>query len=67
MREEGCKHSRNPEAIEVTLMAADTTLDAVKAAQDLGAQRVVLRVPAFAPEPLRQGMETIANEIIAKI
>lgn len=48
-------------------MAADATLDAVKSAQDLGAQRVVLRAPAFALEPLCQGMETIVNEIITKI
>lgn len=67
MREEARQHGRNPDAIEVTLIAAEATLDAVKAAQDLGAQRVVLRAPAFEPEPLRQGMEKLADEIIAKI
>jgi hypothetical protein len=28
---------------------------------------VVLRAPALEPEPLRKGVEKVANEIIAKI
>jgi hypothetical protein len=42
-------------------------LDAVKAAQDAGAGRVIFGPPSSDPAKLRAGLERIANEIIAKL
>jgi hypothetical protein len=57
---------RNPDAIELTSMAA-AKVDAVKAAQDVGITRVVFGPPGSDPAKLRAGLERIANEVIAKI
>jgi probable F420-dependent oxidoreductase len=67
MRDEARKHNRNPDSIEITLLAAEPSLEAVRAAAGLGANRVLLRAPAFEAAALRAGMERIATEIIAKL
>jgi probable F420-dependent oxidoreductase len=66
VREEAKHAGRNPDAIEFTAMGA-AKLDAVRAAQDVGVQRVVFGPPASDPARLRAGLERIANDIIAKI
>ncbi|MGH7985653.1 MAG: hypothetical protein ACREQX_05135 [Candidatus Binataceae bacterium] len=59
--------SRNPDEIEITLMAAAPSLEAVKRLQNLSADRAIMRAPASEAEALRAGMEKIADEIIAKL
>ncbi len=66
VREEAKKAGRNPDAIEFTAMGA-AKLDAVRAAGDIGVQRVVFGPPASDPAKLRAGLERIANDIIAKL
>jgi probable F420-dependent oxidoreductase len=66
VREEAKHAGRNPDAIEFTAMGA-AKLDAVRAVEDAGVQRVVFGPPASDPAKLRAGLERIANDIIAKI
>lgn len=66
VREEAKNAGRNPDAIEFTAMGA-AKLDAVRAAEDAGVQRVVFGPPASDPVKLRAGLERIANDIIAKL
>jgi probable F420-dependent oxidoreductase len=65
-RAEASKAGRVSSKIEMTAMAAPK-LDAVKAAQDSGAERVIFGPPSSNPERLRAGLERIANEIIARL
>ena len=64
--EEAAKVGRDSSTIELTAMAAPK-LDAVKAAQDVGVERVIFGPPSSDPVKLRAGLERIANEIIAKL
>lgn len=64
-RDEAVKAGRDSSTIEMTAMAAPK-LDAVKAAQDAGADRVIFGPPSSDPAKLRAGLDRIANEIIAK-
>jgi probable F420-dependent oxidoreductase len=57
---------RDSATIELTAMAAPK-LDAVKAVQDVGVERVVFGPPSSDPAKLRAGLERIANEILAKL
>jgi alkanesulfonate monooxygenase SsuD/methylene tetrahydromethanopterin reductase-like flavin-dependent oxidoreductase (luciferase family) len=57
---------RDSATIELTAMAAPK-LDAVKAVQDVGVERVVFGPPSSDPVKLRAGLERIANEILAKL
>jgi alkanesulfonate monooxygenase SsuD/methylene tetrahydromethanopterin reductase-like flavin-dependent oxidoreductase (luciferase family) len=66
MRNAAKEAGRNPDAIELTSMAA-AKADAVKAAQDVGVTRVVFGPPSSNPAKLRAGLERIANEVIAKV
>ena len=65
-RDEAAKAGRDSSAIEMTAMAAPK-LEAVKAAQDAGADRVIFGPPSSDPARLRAGLERIANEIIARL
>lgn len=67
MRDEARKHGRNPDEIEITTIAPDPTLDAIKALQDLGVSRVNVRVPTSSPAEMHRGLEKIANSILAKL
>jgi probable F420-dependent oxidoreductase len=66
VHQEAAAIGRNPSTIELTAMAAPK-LDAVKAAQDVGVERVVFGPPSSDPVKLRAGLERIANEILAKL
>jgi probable F420-dependent oxidoreductase len=66
LRAECGRVGRDPAAIELTTGFPKTDLDAVKRAQDLGVSRLVVAPPAFDPEGLRRGLETFANEVIAR-
>jgi probable F420-dependent oxidoreductase len=65
-RDEAAKAGRDSSTIEMTAMAAPK-LDAVKAAREAGAERVIFGPPSSDPAKLRVGLERIANEIIAKL
>jgi probable F420-dependent oxidoreductase len=65
-RDEAAKAGRDSSTIEMTAMAAPK-LDAVKAAREAGAERVIFGPPSSDPAKLRAGLERIANEIIAKL
>lgn len=66
VHEEAGKAGRDPSTIEFSALAP-SRLDAVKAAQDVGAERVVFQPPSPDPAKLRAGLERIANEVIAKL
>lgn len=66
VHDEAGKAGRDSSAIEFTAMAS-AKLDAVKAAQDAGAHRVIFGPPSSDPERLRAGLERIANDLIAKL
>lgn len=66
MREAAKAAGRNPDAIELTSMAAPK-VDAVKAAQDVGVTRVAFGPPSSDPAKLRAGLERIANDVLAKL
>jgi probable F420-dependent oxidoreductase len=66
MRTEAKAAGRNPDAIELTAMAA-AKVDAVKAAQDVGVSRVAFGPPSSDPAKLRAGLERIANDVLAKL
>jgi probable F420-dependent oxidoreductase len=66
VRDEAAKAGRDSSTIEMTAMAAPK-LDAVKAAQDAGAERVIFGPPSSDPAKLRAGLERIADEIIARL
>jgi probable F420-dependent oxidoreductase len=66
MRDAAKEAGRNPDAIELTSMAA-AKVDAVKAAQDAGVTRVVFGPPSSNPAKLRAGLERLANDVLAKV
>jgi probable F420-dependent oxidoreductase len=60
------KIGRNSAEIELSCMARPR-LDFVKMVQDLGAARAIIAPPAFDKDGLTRGLETTANEVIAKL
>lgn len=61
-REEAKKAGRNPDAIELSAMAAPKA-DSVKALRDIGVTRVIMAPPSSDPAKLRAGLEKITNEL----
>jgi len=66
MREECAKTGRRPETIEVTSGRGVPDPDGVKRMADLGVSRFVVPPPAFDPEGITRGLETLGN-LIAKL
>jgi alkanesulfonate monooxygenase SsuD/methylene tetrahydromethanopterin reductase-like flavin-dependent oxidoreductase (luciferase family) len=66
LKDECAKLGRKPESIELTAGGAVLDLDAVRRFQDLGVSRLTIAPPAFDPEGLVKGLETFANQVIAK-
>jgi probable F420-dependent oxidoreductase len=61
-REEAKKAGRNPDAIELSAMAAPRA-ESVKALRDVGVTRVVFAPPSSDPARLRAGLEKISREL----
>lgn len=66
MRAEADKAGRNADAIELSCMGS-RKLEQLKAVQDVGVTRVVMAPPAFDAEGLTRGLETLGDEVIAKM
>ena len=66
MREAAQKAGRNPAQIELSCMAR-AAVDSIKPLEDIGISRVVVAPPAFDREGLSRGLETIGNEVIARL
>lgn len=66
MRDECRKLGRDPSTIEVTSGRAVPDVDGVKRLQDLGVSRFMVPPPAFDPDGITQGLETLGN-LIAKV
>ena len=66
MREECKKIGRDPASIEVTSGRVAPTVDSVKHLRDLGVARFMVPPPAFDPDGITQGLETL-GELIAKV
>ncbi|HVA78462.1 MAG TPA: hypothetical protein VNF27_11230, partial [Candidatus Binataceae bacterium] len=66
MTAEANKAGRNAAAIELSCMGR-AKLDMIKAVQDVGVSRVVVAPPGFDKEGLTRGLETMANEVLAKL
>jgi probable F420-dependent oxidoreductase len=66
LRAECARLGRDPAQIEITTGVPVTTLETVKRARELGVARLVIAPPGFDPDGLRRGLETFANEVIAK-
>jgi len=66
MTAEANKAGRNAAAIELSCMGR-AKLDAIKAVRDVGVSRVVVAPPGFDKEGLTRGLETMANEVLAKL
>jgi probable F420-dependent oxidoreductase len=65
MRDECKKRGRDPSSIEVTSGRAVPDLEGVKRLRDLGVSRFMVPPPAFDPDGITQGLETL-GELIAK-
>ncbi|MGH7782149.1 MAG: LLM class F420-dependent oxidoreductase [Candidatus Binataceae bacterium] len=65
MTAEAAKAGRNAASIELSCMGR-AKLDAIKAVRDVGVSRVVVAPPGFDKEGLTRGLETMANDLIAK-
>ena len=61
-RDEAKKAGRNPDASELSAMAAPRA-DAIKALRDVGVSRVVFGPPSSDPAKLRAGLEKIAGDL----
>jgi alkanesulfonate monooxygenase SsuD/methylene tetrahydromethanopterin reductase-like flavin-dependent oxidoreductase (luciferase family) len=61
-REEAKKAGRNPDAIELSAMAAPKP-DSVKALRNIGVSRVIMSPPSSDPAKLRAGLEKIATDL----
>ena len=59
LRGECARIGRDPARIEITTGFPKTDLDAVRKAEELGVGRLVIGPPAFDPEGLRRGLETV--------
>jgi len=66
MREECAKLGRDPAKIEITSGRAVPDVDGVKRLADLGVSRFMVPPPAFDPDGVTQGLETLGN-LIAKV
>ncbi|HUY26806.1 MAG TPA: LLM class F420-dependent oxidoreductase [Candidatus Binataceae bacterium] len=66
MTAEAKKAGRNAAAIELSCMGR-AKLDAIKAVQDVGVTRVVVAPPGHDKDGITRGLETLANEVIAKL
>ena len=66
LRAECARIGRNPAEVEITTGFPVTSADTVKRARDLGVSRLIVPPPGFDPDGLRRGLETFANEVIAK-
>jgi len=67
LRDECQKIGRSADAIEITVGAPATlTRDQLRQFRDMGVSRVVIPPPGFDRESLVRGLETIAEQIIAK-
>ncbi len=63
MRDECRKLGRDPATIEVTSGRAIPDADGVKRLRDLGVSRFILPPPAFDPEGITKGLESLGNLI----
>lgn len=66
MSAEAKKAGRDPKQIELSCMGR-AKVDALKALQDIGVERVVVPPPAYDPEGITRGLEKIANEVLSKV
>lgn len=66
MSAEAKKAGRDPKEIELSCMGR-AKVDALKALQDIGVERVVVPPPAYDPEGITRGLEKIANEVLSKV
>jgi probable F420-dependent oxidoreductase len=66
LKDECAKLGRKPESIEITAGGATLDLDTVRRFQDLGVSRLTIAPPGFDPDSLVRGLETFANQVIAK-
>jgi probable F420-dependent oxidoreductase len=66
MREECKKVGRNPASIEITSGRAAPDVEGVKRLTELGVSRFMVPPPAFDPDGLTRGLESLGN-LIAKV
>jgi len=66
MSAEAQKAGRDPDAIELSCMGR-TSVDSVKALQDIGIARMVVAPPAFDRDGLTRGLERLGNEVVARV
>jgi probable F420-dependent oxidoreductase len=67
MADECARVGRDPKEIEITTSLPGMNLDAIKRVEDQGVSRLVLGPPAFDQDGLRKGLESFANQVIAKL
>jgi alkanesulfonate monooxygenase SsuD/methylene tetrahydromethanopterin reductase-like flavin-dependent oxidoreductase (luciferase family) len=66
MSAEAQKAGRDPAGIELSCMGR-TSVDSVKALQDIGIARMVVAPPAFDRDGLTRGLERLGNEVVARV
>ena len=67
MGDECAKVGRDPKEIEVTTALPGNDVGAIKALEDQGVSRCVMGPPAFDRDGIEKGLDTFANEIMAKL
>jgi probable F420-dependent oxidoreductase len=66
VRSEAQKAGRNPDRIEFTCMGTSVAPDNLKALEDIGVSRVVIRPPSTNPEAITRALEKFQEEVIAR-
>jgi probable F420-dependent oxidoreductase len=67
LREECAKVGRKPEEIEITAVATSPKPDDLRRRADLGVSRLLIPPPAYDADGITRGLETFANDVLAKL